>query len=273
MNIDIRPIDTTSDKALMEISIFLSKVFPKTDKFNFDFIKWQYHDCPDGAMIGYNAYDREQLVSHFAALPLKMSIYGQVYKGACSINVSTDPNYQGKKLFTKLGQATVKFAKENNFDFLIAVPNANSTHAFLKYFDFNLISSLTVKVGFGLPKYRENQPNVFKVWNTDLMKWRIKNPTNQYFISKNQVQTPISFFAKTVSKKEIDFPQSIKNLNSRPINLFVGLGVDFNYRFFNIPKWVKRSPFNLVYKDLSGGKIPQINKDDFFIQLIDLDVI
>lgn len=273
MNIKIQAIDTCSDKKLQELSSFLSKVFPKTDKFSPEFVKWQYRECPDGAMIGFNAYDGDRLVSHFAALPLKMSFYKKIYKGAVSINVSTDPAYQGKKLFTKLGQATVDYAKNNGFDFLLAVPNANSTHAFLKYFDFKIISPLTVRVGFGLPKYKKIEPNIYKVWNTELMKWRIKNPTNKYFISKDQIQTPISFFAKSVSRKGIEFPNSLEQTSFRPVSLFVGLGVDFSKLFFKLPKWVKISPFNLVFKDLTGGKISHIKKEDFFIQLIDLDVI
>lgn len=159
MNIKIQAIDTFSDKKLQELSSFLSKVFPKTDKFSSEFVKWQYRECPDGAMIGFNAYDGDRLVSHFAALPLKMSFYKKIYKGAVAINVSTDPAYQGKKLFTKLGQATVDYAKNNGFDFL---------------------------------------------------------------------------------------------------------GVDFSNFFFKLPKWVKISPFNLVFKDLTGGKISHIKKEDFF---------
>lgn len=273
MEITIQPINTASDDALLELSAFLSRIFPKTDKFNFEFLKWQYRECPDGAMIGFNAYDGTKLISHFAALPLKMSIFGSVYKGAACMNVSTDSDYRGKMLFTKLGQATIDYAKQYDFDFLVAVPNANSTHAFLKYFDFKLISPLTVKVGFGLPKYRQEIAPVFKVWNSDLLDWRIENPANKYFVYQNQIQTPISFFAKTVNLKTIDFKDNIIKLPKKPISLFAGLGVDFGATFFNLPKWIKRPPFNLVFKDLTNGKLENLKKEDFFIQLIDLDII
>lgn len=273
MELRIEPLKTDDD-SLQELSVFLSKVFPKATKFNLPFLKWQYASCPDGNMIGANAYDGDKLVSHFAALPLKMSIGGKVYKGAASINVSTDSEYRGKMLFTKLGNATIEYAKQNGFDFMIAVPNANSSHAFLKYFGFDLISPLTVKIGFGIPNLKGEKATTYKVWNNDLLNWRLQNPTNKYSADDKYIYSPISFFAKTVNRQTIK-PNSkyLNNIGFRPLNLFIGLGASFDGKmYFDIPKFIKRPPFNLVFKDFTG-KIQTPKKEDLFLQLIDLDTI
>ena len=56
-------------------------------------------------------------------------------------------------------------------------------------------------------------------------------------------------------------------------NIYVGLGVEKKGGiYFNLPKFVKRSPFNLIFKDLTAGQLPEITKDNIFFQLLDYDV-
>jgi len=277
-SVSIKPIDVNGE-SLVEIHQYLKNVFPDNAKFTFDFVKWQYTQNPLGTMKGFNALVDNQIVSHFAALPINMNLFGQERKGLLCINVSTYPEYRGQKLFSKVGQSTVEYAKNNGYDFLIAVPNANSTHAFLKYFDFYLISTLTVKVGFGKNIYPDKKFNGYKTWDSKQLEWRLNNPTNKYYSCDNDIiSTPISFFAKTLSKLQAgnaDNKETVLNNHAffRPVNLYVGLGADTSKGFyFNIPSFIKRPPFNLVFKDLTG-EIPTIKKEDVFIQLIDLDTI
>ena len=58
----------------------------------------------------------------------------------------------------------------------------------------------------------------------------------------------------------------------RPVNLYIGLGAQLHRaNYFDLPKFVKHSPFNLIFKDLKGD-IPKITSEDIFFQLIDFDV-
>ena len=276
MEYSIKKIDISED-SLIEITRFLKEVFPKTDKFTIDFVRWQYAQNPLGPMAGFNAWDGGRIVSHFAGLPISLNLFGEMRKGLLCINVSTNVNYRGKKLFTLLGEKTIEYASNNGFDFLIAVPNANSTHGFLKYFGFDLVTPLTVKVGFGKNIFTDKKFNCYKSWDTDQWLWRLNNPDNKYTCDKqNIISTPISFFAKTLSvgrfgKVKPDF--AFQNIGFRPLNLYVGLGADTSKGlYFNMPSFVKRPPFNLVFRDLTG-KIPQLKKDDIFLQLIDMDTI
>jgi len=268
----------TEEKSLIEISRFLEETFQKKGRFPLDFVRWQYAENPLGQMVGFNAWDGKQIISHFAGLPIRMNLFGKNRKGLLCINVSTNPEYRGKKLFTVLGQRTIDYAEENGFDFLMAVPNANSTHAFLKYFGFYLISPLTVKIGTRENIFPSKAHNCYKTWDDDQWKWRLSNPLNKYSYKDvpGILSTPIAPLIKTVSKADIS--ESIRknqtiNIGFRPLNLYIGLGGDTSKGlYFNIPAIIKRPPFNFVFKDLSG-EIPVITKDDIFLQLIDLDTI
>jgi hypothetical protein len=268
---------TVDEASLPEIVRFLKEVFPKNKKFSLDFVRWQYAQNPLGAMAGFNAWDKGHIVSHFAGLPIEMNLFGKIRKGLLCINVSTNIRHRGKKLFTILGEKTIQYAINQGFDFMIAVPNANSTHAFLKYFDFYPISHLSAKAGFGQNIYPDKKFNCYKCWDEDQWAWRLSNPSNRYFYNKRKIiSTPIARFAKTLSSS--DLPENLIGTTSQsigfcPLNLYVGLGADTsNGLYFNIPSFIKQPPFNLVFRDLTG-EIPVIKKDDIFMQLIDLDTI
>lgn len=276
MDYIIKQIET-DESSLIAIAQFLSETFPKSQKFTLDFVRWQYAQNPLGQMVGFNAWDNGVIVSHFATLPICMNLYGIEKKGLLCINVGTNKDYRGKNLFTILGKLTFQLAKEKGCDFLIAVPNANSTHAFVKYFDFYLISQLTVKVGFGKNIFNAKQFPCYKSWDSAQKKWRLNNPTNSYSYSDDKyISSPISFFAKTLSTMKLDADSEkdrIKKIGLRPLNLYIGLGANTKKGFyFNIPSFVKRPPFNLVFRDLKGD-LPIIKKEDIFLQLIDLDTI
>lgn len=275
MDYEIKKIEV-DEESLLEVKRFLNQVFPKNKKFTLDFIRWQYAQNPLGVMEGFNAWDKGWIVSHFAALPISMIIHGKARKGLLCINVSTDERYQGKKLFTTLGQRTIEKAKSDGYDFMIAVPNANSSHAFLKYFGFYLVSPLTVKVGFGKDIFVEKDFVCYKLWDDAQWNWRLANPTNKYSFEKNIIYSPISFFAKTISSARtlnVNKKNNLTKIGFRPLNLYIGLGADLSKGvFFNIPSFVKRPPFNLVFRDFTE-EISQIGKDDIFLQLIDLDTI
>jgi hypothetical protein len=276
MEYSVKKIEV-DEESLLEITGFLNRVFPKNKKFTPEFVRWQYAQNPLGPMAGFNAWDGGQIVSHFAGLPITMNLFGQIRRGLLCINVSTDIRYRGGKIFTLVGEKTIQYAADSGLDFLIAVPNANSTHAFLKYFGFYLISPLSVKVGFGKNIYTDENHTCYKCWDDSQWEWRLKNPAGKYAYNKDGIlSTPITYFAKSLSKSQL--PESLPNvalqsIGFRPLNLYVGLGADTSKGlYFNIPSFIKRPPFNLVFRDLTG-EIPVIKGDDMFLQLIDLDTI
>lgn len=54
--------------------------------------------------------------------------------------------------------------------------------------------------------------------------------------------------------------------------LYVGLGASFKSIYLKVPKFIKRSPFNLIFLDLTQGTLPIVSRDNIFFQLFDFDV-
>ena len=58
MNEKIKQIDL-SDSSIKQISDFLTSVYDDKKKFNYDYLSWLYRDNPDGEIIGFNAFDKD----------------------------------------------------------------------------------------------------------------------------------------------------------------------------------------------------------------------
>ena len=156
---------------------------------------------------------------------------------------------------------------------MIGVANANSTHGFIKYLNFNLIGSLTFRVGIGANIYPQKEYTFSRYWDKELMDWRIKNPSYKYYKNGNIVVSPIKPGFKKLVYHDSEGILSGKKLHGRPFNLYVGFGADLAKGIYcGIPKFIKHSPFNLIFRDLTKGSLPEVTKDNILFELIDFDV-
>jgi GNAT superfamily N-acetyltransferase len=259
------------EKSLIEITSLLNLCFPKSvDIETLEYLTWEYSENPDGKVVGFNAYSEETLVAHYATIPISMLIEGKRRRGLLSLNTATHPDHRGKGLFVKLAQKTYDYAKDNGYDFVIGVANANSTHGFIKYLGFDLICPLTFKVGFGLNINNKREFTYRRYWDSDLLGWRMKCPSYKYYRGGNSIVSPILYGAKKIVKLDTDY--QLKHLWFRPLNLYVGLGAALSKGlYFKLPKFIKHSPFNLIFKDLTGG-LPKLTPENIWFELIDFDV-
>jgi GNAT superfamily N-acetyltransferase len=267
------------DSALIESQQLLQQVFSEhADKFSFEYLKWQYADNTAGPAVGFNAYAGEVLAAHYVTTPIYMILNGQRVPGLLSLNTATHPDYRGKRLFTLLAERTYEYATEKGYQFVIGVANANSTHGFLKHLGFYLVAPLEVKVGVGDP-YRFDVPSEKNrvAYDEATLKWRLSCPVFQYSSAGKSIygRIGIPLFHTAVGK----LPDGItrKQLGLKKtfdvFNLYIGLGLDkVPGLYAPLPKFIKRSPFNLIFKDLTGGKLPILTKDNVFFQLLDFDV-
>ncbi|MDR1846606.1 MAG: GNAT family N-acetyltransferase [Bacteroidales bacterium] len=273
MEYSIRKVEL-DNLSIQKTCSLLQKAFPKSTKFTPDFLKWQYVENPLGKCIGYNAFDEDKMISHYIGLPVEMNIFGSQCRGILPINVATDPQYGGKRLFSNLAAKTYALAREEGYDFVIGVANAQTTNAYIKHLGLYLIAPLDVRIGFGTKIYDNTQAfNCYHRWTPETIDWRMRNPDNHYAFSNNILTSSIATIAQTISY----LPQKPNNVsNKKPVsflNLYVGLGANLKKgTYFHLPSFVKRSPFNLVFMDLKGT-LPIIRKEDIFFQLIDFDVI
>ena len=279
MDYNIIRMPATED-AVKEVMALLHLTFPeRIEKFSFDYLKWQYLENPRGKVVAFNAYTQDgEIAAHYATIPVVMMINNQESNGLLSLNTATHPDHRGKRLFTILAQRTYDYAKEElGRKFVIGVANANSTHGFLKYLGFYLVSPLDVKVGFGSP-YAQSMPQGknYIFYDEPTMQWRLQCPYFSYSIKSGTVfgslDKPLFHTAVAKMPNQLDPEQFGLERASSVFTLHIGVGYKLKSTFFNLPKFIKRSPFNLIFKDMSDGLLPKMTSDNIVFQLIDFDV-
>lgn len=265
-------LDDNEISSLIEL---FKNAFPKSNKFSKEYLTWQYIDNPMGLAVSFNAYKDKCLVAHYATIPIKMIINNNEKLGLLSLNTATDPQHQGRGLFKELANRTFEYAKEKGYEFVIGAANANSTHGFLKKLGFYLISPLDVKIGIGKIKMKNN-PSCYVFWDKESISWRLKNPSSNYYTTNrctniySNMILGVKAFIKSCNVNNYQIKRDYTILH--PFNLYVGIGIDKNLSYYRVPKFIKHSPFNLVFKDLIGD-LPTISKNDIKFELFDFDVI
>lgn len=270
---------STSEEELEEVKELLHITFlNKAEKFNSNYLKWQYVDNPRGHVIAYNAYANDgTLAAHYAVIPIEMIIDRKVVKGVLSLNTATHPEHRGKRLFTILAEKTYNRAQELGRKFVIGVANANSTHGFLKNLGFYLIAPLEVKVGIGSPFKNSSYSKKNHIYYDEAtLRWRLKCPYFNYSYKDDTIYGKINkpLFHTTVAliPDDMDAAQLGLKTSSTCLNLYIGLGDRVGKSYFKLPKFIKRSPFNLIFKDMSNGELPQMTSDNIVFHLLDYDV-
>ena len=265
----------TDDNSLMRIQECLCLSFPKSNKFTLEFLQWQYRDNPVGEIIGFNAISEDGVIAaHYVAMPIYMLIDGRKSKGLLSLNTATHPHHRGRGLFSLLAQKTYDYAANAGYEYVIGVANANSTHGFIKNLGFELVCPLMVRFGCGKASI-EKKFLYERYWDERTLEWRLSCPNAEYYKKDNFLYSKRSYGRKDIlgiiDSNTISLPTP--HINFRPISLYVGIGAKLSGIMIKLPKFIKISPFNLIFKDLTGGKLPQLNKDNILFQLMDYDVV
>ena len=145
---EIRSIDL-SDQGIADASQLLNSVFPWAKWLTPGYLHWEYNLNPLGPAVGFNAYLDGDLAGHYVVQPIKANLFGTITKGLLSMNTATHPNHQRKNLFTTLAEKTYDAAREEEYEFVIGVANANSTPGFVRRLGFQLVRPLDAKMGLG----------------------------------------------------------------------------------------------------------------------------
>lgn len=240
--------------------------------FKDEFRHW-YVENPCGRAISFNAFDSEKMVAHYACIVKQLLIEGRVVEGILSMATVTHPEYRGRGLFKTLAKRTYDCARDKGFEFVIGVANANSFPGFMKYFPFQFVGQLDFKVGYGSHIIAQPDKTFSGYWNKETLKWRCKNTYKQ---SGNTIVGHHGNYSRTLVGcfddellSDINLPHA--GYSVKP-SLYIGLGGTPKGLFMTMPKFVKHSPFNLIFMDLTEGRLPKMTKDNVFFQLIDFDV-
>lgn len=264
------------DTSLNKLVKLQNIVYEGAKYFTTEGFKRWYVNNPMGNVISFNAFYEDEIVAHYACIPIKMMIDGRVVLGLLDMATVTHPNHRGKGLFTKLAKTTFDYAAKNGFEFVVGVANANSFPGYMKHFPFRFISKLDVKIGFGGKVLTDKNKTFSTYWDKESLDWRLAIRDNNYFSVKNSIYGSFKPFVTTFmgdfTAGLIDKPNIRKKKSNFNLKLYIGLGAKTKGLFFTVPKFIKHSPFNLIFMDLTEGKLPPVNKDNILYQLIDFDV-
>ena len=163
----------------------LSKTFKF--KFTFEYLDWLYNKNPNGKALVYNAYNNKNIIGHYCLVPILLfdNRTSSFKKSLLSLHTAIDEDFRGKNLFIKLAKLSFEQALNEGYHYIFGISNSNSTHGFVKYLDFKIISPLESKVGyFNLKNNYKN--DYFKIyWEEKSISWRFSKPKVKYFFGKN----------------------------------------------------------------------------------------
>lgn len=269
-------------QSLSKIVRLQNIVYEGKHTFKVEKIRKWYLDNPLGQVISFNAFYGDEIVAHYACIPYKMIIKGQEVIGLLDMATVTHPEHRGKGLFKKLAKITYDYAQNRGYQFVLGVANGNSYPGYMKYFPFIDYGKLDVKIGLGSNLYSNcrNHP-VYVFWSLEALNWRIgiREEGNYWKHGRllfGKIKVPffkllMGYFDDSVLPHQLLISKIRSWLN--PFNLYIGLGADTKKGFYiNVPKWVKHSPFHLIFMDLTDGELPTFEREDIFFQLIDFDV-
>ena len=271
-----------SEDELRSTAKLLNQVWPDAGHLNFEYLRWQYIENPIGLAYGFNAWFENEIVGHYAAIPVSAVIFGKPELGLLSVNTAVRDDFRGRNLFKTLATNSFEKAKASGLKFVIGVANQNSTLLFKRQLKFQIVSQLDVKLGIGqvvLPKgIAEETDFQFNMLN-ECLNWRMARPSTSYFSRekfiftdthnlgiKAQVTSRLNEGVQIKCSKKISFSNRIN-----PLNLYIGLGNVITKGFFiKLPEKLKPSPLNLIFKDLTDqSRI--IRPEKSIIELIDFD--
>ena len=272
---------TCTPEALSSYEQLLLACFPGSDKFRTEYLTWLYQQNPDGPVVGFDAWEGAELAAHYVCVPATAMVGDQIVKVLLSLNTATHPNHQGKGMFTKLASMTYAAGRDEGFDAVYGVANANSTPGFLRKLEFQLIAPLLAKVGLGglgVDFQAVHERSRFRrIWSKEALAWRCSSPVNQVVAAAkgNGMTLRTRGATGTTAWTEIGEAHDIRTASRMlsPLRLFLGLlpgGVGGLRGYVDIPQRLRPSPLNLIYRPLCS-RVEQIAPDQVFLTFADFD--
>jgi GNAT superfamily N-acetyltransferase len=258
--------------------------FPRSSSFSVDYLDWLYNSNPDGAAFGFDAWDSGEIVAHYACIPTQVQINNASTKAMLSLNTATRPSHQGRGLFLLLASMTYEAAAEQGFQAVYGVANAHSTPGFTRKLGFQLVSPLDARVGLGSLEIDwdvvERCASFQRLWTESRIHWRLSNPNNRVRVAHGQGCTKyfarstlpfLNAYAEAPTTQSV-FNPAVAHVDS-PLRLYIGnlpAGSSKFRRYVNIPKALRPSPLNFIYRALSQAP-EKLDSNGLCISFLDFD--
>ncbi len=240
--LQILPIRNLAVKEYSELLSRSFRNFKPTDSY----LNWLYFQNPRGLVFGYDAYDGDVLVAHYACIPIKIN--GYKLDSLLSLNTATHPDYQGRGIFKLLASKTFE-AAASTFANVIGVANSKSVGGFVKHLGFNAIGSLELRIG-QLSRKVEGARNFSK----EELQWRAEcpgRPLKVVSLGNGAYSLSTKPFRLAPHLKSIVFEDRAA-IGDAQLN---GIGMTLDWHrgvnpILKLPNFLKPSPLVLIFKPL-----------------------
>lgn len=245
---------------LEQASALLRLVFPHARHLTPHYLDWHYRRSPDGQAIACGAYRRGEMVGHVAALPLRARVNGEEHRGVALVNAAVHPEHRRRNLTLRMAFAAMDEVFRQGHRFALAVGNASSTGPLMT--GFTPVAPLLAKLGFGTPERKVPvEPSFERLWSDQALRWRLADPERRYVSTLRRGRLVVTAAAGRPGIAALlhDGP-CVDGLAESggwrsPLRLWIGLDPAIDWKrspFVDVPGWLKPSPLNLSFVDLTG---------------------
>ncbi|MDB5477232.1 MAG: hypothetical protein JWP49_2743 [Phenylobacterium sp.] len=273
----LRPAGVTAAQ-LAAYADLLGRVFGASARFTPQAIAWRYRDNPSGRVVGTDAWDGGRLAAHYVTCPTEAIVDGRPVKGLLSLNTATDPDYQGRGLFTALAEASYERGRAAGYAFVIGVANANSTPGFLRRLGFQHVGQLEAGLLPRPPRRFAADAVQFQGdWRDELLAWRLANPAGRYVAARHGELTGVWAPTHLPLVNCGAFLPGGSELPLRaqgPLGATLFIGLEPRWRrggFLPVPARLRPSPLNLIWRPLSDRVPRELRADAAALNFLDFD--
>jgi GNAT superfamily N-acetyltransferase len=136
------------EKDLEGILSLRKNAFGETEEDKLDprFWQWEFQEGSDGKALIYIVEDGNKVIGHFADIPRRFSVQGDVVAGTLSLDLMVHPDYRRRGIFVAMGRYGVERVKQENGLFMTAFPIRVETIFGLKKVGWREVVKLPVLV-------------------------------------------------------------------------------------------------------------------------------
>lgn len=233
-------------------------------KLSTEYIDWEYRRNPHGPVIGFDAFDGNQLAAHYAIIPRRYSLADRVFNAALSVNTATHPDHQGKRLFVRLADATYTAATAAGVQFVVGIANASSVGGFIRRLGFSSLGQVRLYVGFRGPQISTEALDLQV--DADWLGWRLANPSRRYVVLRHgDGSSTIRTFVKhtpfnigRVSNSLLSHGRIDSLTAGAPLPGLTPLFVSSRHPSLPLPLWVQPSPWHVIWRSLASNIEPSL---------------
>jgi GNAT superfamily N-acetyltransferase len=281
--IEYRAVEFSTETLEKYVALF-ARCFPKAVPFTAEYLHWLYCMNPDGAAVGFDAWDGDQVVAHYVCIPGRVRVSAVEVLSLLSLNSATHPSYQGQGHFTRLAELAYAQGASQGYGCVYGIANENSTGAFVRKLGFQWVQPLHAYIGVGPLgvdwSQVERDVSFERLWHPASLAWRTRNPRNP--VQTTQLSDRCAFRASAnrlvQAYAELPLQPGFKPENDKAnrvsaFRLSIGLWPGIAARhtgYFNIPLSVRPSPLNFIYRALSGVST-QLAPDSLLVSFLDFD--